>query len=173
MLREVERELLRNAFAVDGGRNFSFADVALARKNERVPFALALRNVRLALVEHRQNGIIDIVVEEDDALLGRADKVGNKGVGIENLAVEEDALCGCGVFIVQSLENLPNLFVSILLVCGHPRCKGTKYFLNGKIWVGDDSSRRRNRRAQWGTDFPKSAITKQAYSHNGNAATAR
>ena len=62
MFREVERELLRNAFAVDGDRD-----------------------LRLALVEHRQNGIIDIVVEEDDALLGRADKVGDKGVGIEDL----------------------------------------------------------------------------------------
>ena len=62
MLREVERELLRNAFAVDGGRNF-----------------------RLAFVEHRQNGIVDIVVEEDDVLFGRADEVGDKGVGIEDL----------------------------------------------------------------------------------------
>ena len=51
MLREVERELLCDALGVDGGRNFSFADVALVRKNERVPFALALRNVGLALVE--------------------------------------------------------------------------------------------------------------------------
>lgn len=150
MLRKVERKLLFDLLGVDGGRHLSFADVALARKNERVPFALALRNVGLALVEHRQNGIVDIVVEEDDVLFGRADEVGDKGVGIEDLAVEEDTLCGRSVFIVQSLENLPNLFVSILLVCGHPRCKGTKYFLNGKIWVGDDSSRRWNRRAQWG-----------------------
>ena len=62
MLREVERELLCDALGVDGGSYF-----------------------RLALVEHGQNGIVDIVVEEDDALLGRADKVGDKGVGIEDL----------------------------------------------------------------------------------------
>jgi hypothetical protein len=77
MLRKVERKLLLDLLGIDGGRNLSFADVALARQNERVPFALALRNVGLALVEHRQHGIIYIVIEEDDALLGRADEVGN------------------------------------------------------------------------------------------------
>ena len=62
MFRKVERELLRDALGVDGGSYF-----------------------RLALVEHRQNGIVDIVVEEDDVLFGRADEVGDKGVGIEDL----------------------------------------------------------------------------------------
>jgi len=47
VLREVERELLRDALGVDGGRHLC-----------------------LPLVEYRQYGIIDIVVEEDDALLG-------------------------------------------------------------------------------------------------------
>lgn len=65
VFRKVERELLRNTLGVDGGRNLG-----------------------LALVEHSQNGIVHIVIEEDDALLGRADEVGNKSVGVENLTVE-------------------------------------------------------------------------------------
>lgn len=51
MLRKVKRKMLLDLLGIDGGSNLSFADVALARKNERVPFALALRNVGLALVE--------------------------------------------------------------------------------------------------------------------------
>ena len=100
VFRKVERELLCDALGVDGGSYISFADVTLARRNERVPFALALRNFGLAFVEHRQHGIINIVVKKDDALLGRAYEVGNKGVGIENLTVEEDALCGSVVFVI-------------------------------------------------------------------------
>ena len=71
VLREVERKLLFDLLGVDGGRHLG-----------------------LTLVEHRQHGIVYIVVEEDDALLGRADEVGNKGVSIENLTVEEDAFHG-------------------------------------------------------------------------------
>ena len=73
VLREVEGELLCDALGVDGGSYISFADVTLARQNERVPFALALRNVGLAFIEHRQHGIINIVVKKDDALFRRAD----------------------------------------------------------------------------------------------------
>ena len=69
VLFEVEQKLLLDLLGVDGGRHLS-----------------------LALVEHRQHGIVDIVVEENDALLGRADEVGNKSVGIEDLPIEEDAL---------------------------------------------------------------------------------
>jgi len=47
VLREVERELLRDTLGVDGGRH-----------------------LRLPLVEYRQHGVIDIVVEKDDVLLG-------------------------------------------------------------------------------------------------------
>ena len=54
VLLKVERELLLDLLGVDGGGDF-------------LPL----------LVEHRQHGIIYIVVEEDDALLGRADEVGN------------------------------------------------------------------------------------------------
>ena len=77
MLLKVERELLLDLLGVDGGRDF-------------LP----------SLVEHRQHGVVHIVrstssrgipVEEDDALLGRADKVGNEGVGVEDLPVKEDA----------------------------------------------------------------------------------
>ncbi len=96
VLFEVERKLLLDLLGVDGGRN-----------------------LRLALVEHRQHGVVDIVVEQHNALLGRADEVGNKRVGIEYLPVEEDTLCGGGVFVIQAFENLPDLFVSILLVCCH------------------------------------------------------
>ena len=74
MFRKVERKLLLDLLGVDGGRNLG-----------------------LALVEHSQNGIVHIVIEEDDALLGRADEVGNKSVGIENLSVEENSLLQCYV----------------------------------------------------------------------------
>ena len=47
VFRKVEGELLRDALGVDGGQY-----------------------LRLPLVEYRQHGIIDIVVEKDDALLG-------------------------------------------------------------------------------------------------------
>ena len=69
VLCKVERELLLDFFGVDGGCHLG-----------------------APLVEHRQHGIIDIVVEKYDALLRRADEVGNKCVGIEDLTVEEYAL---------------------------------------------------------------------------------
>ena len=52
MLLKVERELLLDLLGVDGGRDF-------------LP----------SLVEHRQHGVVHIVVEQYDAFLGRADKV--------------------------------------------------------------------------------------------------
>ena len=69
VLRKVERQLLLNFLCVDGGRHFG-----------------------PTLVKHRQHSIINIVVEKDDTLFRRADEVGNKSVGVENLSVEEDAL---------------------------------------------------------------------------------
>ena len=69
VLLKVERELLLDFLGVDGGRDF-------------LP----------SLVEHRQHGVVHIVVEQHDAFLGRADEVGNKGVGVEDLPVEEDPL---------------------------------------------------------------------------------
>lgn len=78
MFLNVQRELLLDLLGVDGGGNF-----------------LA------AFVEHCQHSIIDIVrstssrgipVEQHDAFLGRADEVGDEGVGIEDLPVKEDAL---------------------------------------------------------------------------------
>lgn len=78
MLLKVERELLFDFLCVDGSRDF-------------LP----------SLVEHCQHSVVHIVrstssrgipVEQYDAFLGRADKVGNEGVGIEDLPVEEDAL---------------------------------------------------------------------------------
>ena len=69
VLLKIERELLLDLLGVDGGGDF-------------LP----------SLVEHRQHGVVHIVVEQYDAFLGRADKVGNEGVGIEDLPIEEDAL---------------------------------------------------------------------------------
>lgn len=69
VLLKVERELLLDFLGVDGGRDF-------------LP----------SLVEYRQHGVVHIVVEQHDAFLGRADEVGNKGVGVEDLPVEEDPL---------------------------------------------------------------------------------
>ena len=69
VLLKVERELLLDFLGVDGGRDF-------------LP----------SLVEHRQHGVVHIVVEQHDAFLGRADEVGSKGVGVEDLPVEEDPL---------------------------------------------------------------------------------
>lgn len=62
MFLNVQRELLLDLLGVDGGGNF-----------------LA------AFVEHRQHSIIDIVVEQHDAFLGRADEVGDEGVGVKDL----------------------------------------------------------------------------------------
>ena len=60
MLLKVERELLFDFLCVDGSSDFL-----------------------LTLVEHCQHSVVHIVVEQYDAFLGRADKVGNEGVGIE------------------------------------------------------------------------------------------
>ena len=69
VFRKVKRQLLFDFLGVDGGCHLG-----------------------LTLIEHRQHGIVNIVVEKDDALFRRADEVGNKGVCVENLSVEEDAL---------------------------------------------------------------------------------
>ena len=69
VLLKVERELLLDLLGVDGGGDF-------------LP----------SLVEHRQHGVVHIIVKQHDTLLGRADEVRNEGVGVEDLPVEEDAL---------------------------------------------------------------------------------
>ncbi len=43
-------------------------------------------------VEEGQHRVVNIVVEQDDAALGTADKVTDKGVGVKDLPVVEDAL---------------------------------------------------------------------------------
>ena len=54
-------------------------------------------DVRGAFVELREDGVVDVVVDEEYARLGALDEVGDEGVGIVYLSVEEDALCrGCG-----------------------------------------------------------------------------
>ncbi len=45
-----------------------------------------------AHVEQGQYRVVHIVVEQDDAALGTADKVTDKGVGVKDLPVVEDAL---------------------------------------------------------------------------------
>ena len=83
VLLKVERELLFDFLCVDGSRDF-------------LP----------SLVEHRQHSVVHIVVEQYDAFLGRADKVGNEGVGIEDLPVEEDAL----LRLLAGFEQLEHFF---------------------------------------------------------------
>ena len=92
VLLKVERELLLDLLGVDGGGDF-------------LP----------SLVEHRQHGVVHIVVEQYDAFLGRADKVGNEGVGIEDLPVEEDALLRLLAGFEQ-LEDTVNPFVGFYLM---------------------------------------------------------
>ena len=103
VLLKVKRELLLDFPGVDGGRDF-------------LP----------SLVEHRQHGVVHIVrstssrgtpVEQHDAFLGRTNKVGNKGVGVEDLPVEKDALRWLLAGIEQ-LEDLFNPMVGVGLVCG-------------------------------------------------------
>ena len=96
VLCKVERKLLLDFLCVDGGRN-----------------------LRFPLIKHRQDGIIYIVVEKDDVLLCRADEVRNEGVGIEDLPVEEDTLCGSGVFLVESFEDFSNLIVVLCQMRRH------------------------------------------------------
>ena len=104
VLLKVERELLLDLLGVDGGGDF-------------LP----------SLVEHRQHGVVHIVVEQHDALLCRADKVGNKGVGVENLPVEEDALdrwqrgADKKVNFVLQFVDFHILFGGVLLECCNTR----------------------------------------------------
>ena len=58
-----------------------------------------------ALVEQGQHRVVHVIVEQDDAALGTTDKVADKGVGIKELSVVEDALCGAYAAIIQPLEN--------------------------------------------------------------------
>ena len=66
---KVEPELRSDALRVDGGRY------------SRLPFA-----------QHEQHVLINIVVNEYKRLSGRLDKIRSEFIGIEDLAVEEDAL---------------------------------------------------------------------------------
>ena len=50
------------------------------------------RNIGIALAEHGEGGLVDIVVDEDDGSLGLFDEVGYLYIGIEDLSVVEDAL---------------------------------------------------------------------------------
>ena len=71
MTLHVELLLLRELVGVDGGRY-----------------------VGITIAEHRQGIDVDVVVDEDDGCLGLFDETDDMGVGIENLAVVEDALDG-------------------------------------------------------------------------------
>ena len=48
------------------------------------------RHTRIAFAQHKQHGIIDIVVNQKKGFSGRPDKVCSKLVGIEYLSVIED-----------------------------------------------------------------------------------
>ncbi len=93
VLGKVERELLLYLLGIDGGRN---------------PIA--------SFVEHRQHSVVHIVVEQHDAFLGRAYKVGDEGVGVEDLSVEEDALRWL-LASIETTEHLVDALVSVGLMC--------------------------------------------------------
>ena len=50
------------------------------------------RYSRLPFAQHEQHALINIVVNEYKRLSGRLDKIRSEFIGIEDLAVEEDAL---------------------------------------------------------------------------------
>ena len=68
MTLHVELLLLRELTGVDGGRD-----------------------VGVTIAEHRQGIDIDVIVDEDDGCLGLFNEADDMGVGIEDLAVVEDA----------------------------------------------------------------------------------
>ena len=49
------------------------------------------RYVGIALAEHRQGGLVDVVVDKDDWMFSLFDKADNLHVSVEDLAIEEDA----------------------------------------------------------------------------------
>ena len=72
-------------------------------------------NILFAFVEKSQHGVINIVIKQGNAFLGRAYEVGNESVGIEDLAVEEDALSRL-LASFEQLENAVNALVGGNLV---------------------------------------------------------
>lgn len=92
VLGDVKRQLLRNSLGV-----------------------YLCYNVLFAFVEECQHGVVNIIVEQDNAFLGGAYEVGNERMGIEDLAVEEDALCRLLAGFEQ-LENEVNALIGGNLV---------------------------------------------------------
>lgn len=88
---KVEPELRSDALRVDGGRY------------SRLPFA-----------QHEQHALINIVVNEYKRLSGRLDKIRSEFIGIEDLAVEEDASTGEGMCGQRN-----RLYLLALPVAGH------------------------------------------------------
>lgn len=95
VLLKVERELLLDLLGVDGGGDF-------------LP----------SLVEHRQHGVVNIIVEQHDAFLGRADEFG----GIRAFAIclpmvftsrwNREAICWRFSHTVSSFNRTSNLTLS-------------------------------------------------------------
>ena len=115
MLPDVKRKLLGDGFGVDL-RGYVF----------------------VAFVKEGKHGIINVVVNQNYTLLGGADKVGGEGVGLEDLAVEEDTLLGLDT-CVKATEHLVKPLVGLnlavfdagetleeVLVCGEELASGGK-----------------------------------------------
>ena len=92
---QVQRELWRNASRVDLGIHAS-----------------------VSFVHQCKYAVVHIVVEQDYALLRATDKVANESIGIEDLTIEKNALCGLDTAIVQTLKNLFKFLFSVSLSSG-------------------------------------------------------
>ena len=49
------------------------------------------RDFGISLAQHRQRGLVDVVVDEDDGAFRLFDEADNLHVSVEDLAIEEDA----------------------------------------------------------------------------------
>ena len=70
----------------------------------------------VALGKQDQHAFIDIVVDQENPMLGGTNQVADKGVGVKNLAIEENPLLGFDAFIFQRVENLFKFFVGFRLM---------------------------------------------------------
>jgi len=74
---------------------------------------------RPTFIKHRQYGLIYIIVNQNYLLLCTFDEPGDKPIGIENLAIEEDVLFRDDGLLFQLVENLFNLLVGLQLLEFH------------------------------------------------------
>ena len=74
---------------------------------------------RSSFIKHRQYGLIYIIVNQNYLLLCAFDEPGDKPIGIEDLAIEEDVLFRDDRLLFQLVENLFNLMIGLQLLEFH------------------------------------------------------